>query len=187
MEKILDIIPQTVLYFLAGYVYLYTYYCIRVKRLNLNKEIEFKNIIIVGAMIYCICQFFLPINSIKSPVFKSIVIILLSAGSGVIISYFSKKTYKYRRITPSEAFWFEILQELNNETWMVFVNRKQNYYITGMLFGIDENESNPYICLSMCGAFDLLTRKQIGGDTNSYNYKCIIKPSDFDEIYFMQE
>ncbi len=190
--KIINAIPDYIIYIYPGYITIYTYYFFRGKTLQENKQILPKSILI--SYIYISITDFIPVKNIFWATIGYVVLSLLVAYGCYLFtkSDWALKIFKFLKIeTTYYENEIEALAGIKNSAWLIVYLKNDNIAVEGSL-GYKELEKGyeRYITLESYSKYIVRADGTLDLDNplccyeGNYKEKCVIK---YDEIKYIEK
>lgn len=191
MDSLLSILPEAILYFASGFLFVCGFYFFIDRRFDFFSDVSLSIMLVIGFAITNILRAIPKNFHFPNEFVRNISILSLSLVFGIVVAatrnklapYISNFTIKIgRKKTASINFWYDITDSPQKPVWIRLTSFEKNYILEGILFSLSEEKENPYLRLSNYIEYNL--DGDILDDTNfeKDNVQIIVRPDNFDKI-----
>lgn len=192
MDALLNILPEAILYFASGFLFICGFYFLIDRRFDFFSDVGLSILLVIGFAITNTSRAIPKPFHLPNEFTRNICILLISFLSGLVVAFIrnklaphiSKFTIKIgRRKTSSINFWYDIIEDdPEKAVWIRLTSFEKNYIIEGILISLSEDRENPYLLLNNYIEYNL--DGDIIDDTNfkKDNVQIIVRPDNFDKV-----
>lgn len=196
MDALLNILPEAILYFASGFLFVCGFYFLIDRRFDFFSDISLSIMLVIG---FAITNFLRAIpKSFHFPdeFTRNICILAISFVFGLGIAFVRNKIGPYmsrftinlgRRKTLSNNFWYDIPDKKDMPVWIRLTNFDKNYILDGVLISLSEEKENPYLLLGRYVKYDMDGNELDTRDSEKDNVQIIVRPDDFDEVVLIYD
>lgn len=191
MDALLNILPEAILYFASGFLFICGFYFLIDRRFDFFSDVGLSILLVIGFAITNASGAIPKPFHFPNEFTRNICILLISFLIGIIVAFTRNKLAPYisnftikigRKKTASINFWYDITDSPQKPVWIRLTSFEKNYILEGILFSLSEEKENPYLRLSNYIEYNL--DGDILDDTNfeKDNVQIIVRPDNFDKI-----
>lgn len=196
MDALLNILPEAILYFASGFLFVCGYYFLIDRRFDFFSEISLSIMLVIGFAITNLLRAIPKPFHFPNMFCRNICILAISFGVGFILAFIRNKLGPYmsrftimlgRRKTMSNNFWYDIPDKKDKPVWVRLTNFDKKYVLDGVLISLSEEKENPYLLLGRYIKYDLKGNVIDTENSDKDNVQMIIRPDNFDEVVLIYD
>ena len=191
MDALLNILPEAILYFASGFLFVCGFYFLIDRRFDFFSDISLSIMLVLGFAITNTLRAIPKSFHFPNDFIRNICILGISLVFGLVIAFVRNKVGPHmtrftiklgRSKTLSNNFWYDIPDQKDKPVWIRLTNFEKNYILDGVLLSMSEEKENPYLLLGNYIKYDLNGEELDAENFDKDNIQIIVRPDDFDEV-----